>query len=402
MNILILNQHSSNHGDEAAGKALLRGFRNFGIEDYISILYNSNKLLEIEMLNIDEKTRHFCSGKATTIDKVLIILTFLLPFGFIKYFYNFGTTTKYEYNLIKKYNKVINAPGGVNIGPYKDWIYLWRLYIAIKLKKDVALYSISFGPIPESYLFKKISKYVLSNVSFLSLRDGMSQKYADNLKLNYIKSIDTAFLNNNTLLSIPEEIKNIIKSDYVVFVPNELNKWHPYFKNIDSSIFDDIYLKIINYFINQNIQIVLLPQLFGTQNDSNYFVRLKEKSLNKYYVTVVSNTYSSDIQQNIIKRSIFLVGARYHSIIFAINNERPFLSISYEHKMTNTLELIGLDKYNILIQDIIDNKINISDKLNTNYHKRNEIVMDIVKARNNANKIAIQTLQLLLDKYLLV
>ena len=60
------------------------------------------------------------------------------------------------------------------------------------------------------------------------------------------------------------------------------------------------------------------------------------------HVTIVPDRYDSEIQQAIIRYSSLVVGARYHSIVFAINNSVPFVSLSYENKMSGMLELLGL------------------------------------------------------------
>lgn len=393
--ILILNQHTSNHGDEAAGKALLRGLRSLGIKEKIGVFYNVNELMDIEKFKTDDNIEHYSYPSRSFIDRLLFKATFLLPFEIIRHFYRFGSFTKYEYELIGKYDKIINGPGGVNIGPYKDWRYIWRLYIALKMKKDVAIYSISFGPIPDTYLFNKASKYILSNVKFLSLRDNKSQQYAKELNIDYIKSIDTAFLNNQPLIDVPKEILKLIGDDYVVVVPNELNRWHPNFKDINPSELNDIYLKIINYFLDKNLKVVLLPQLFGLQNDSKYFEELKKQINNQESVVIIDDTYNSDIQQKIISGAKFLVGARYHTIIFSVNNKRPFLSIAYEHKMTNTLELIDLADNNVILQDIIDDKIDILDILDAKYNQKDEIQTNVISGSKKANLIATETLELL-------
>ena len=401
MKILIINQHTSNHGDEAAGKALIRGIREAGIEDEIAVLYNVRELLEIEKFTIDKETKHLCSGRATFIDKVLLILTFIFPFFIVKRLYKLGQFIKYEYNLINEYDKVINGPGGVNIGPYKDWLYIWRLFVSLKLGKKVAIYSISFGPIPDTFLFKIVSKYILRNVDFLSLRDSKSQRYADELSLNYISSIDTAFLNNQPDTKIPIEIESQLKDDYVVVVPNQLYKWHPNYRNIKEDILDSLFLKVIGYFTKKKLKVVLLPQLFGLQNDSEYFNHLKNQSEKQDFIIIVDDNYSSDIQQKIIRQAKFLVGARYHTIIFSVNNRRPFLSLAYEHKMTNTLELIDLSENNIYIKKILNNELDIKEILEKKYNDGQNSIEEINKSSDIAQNISKDTLKYLVDNFLM-
>ena len=50
------------------------------------------------------------------------------------------------------------------------------------------------------------------------------------------------------------------------------------------------------------------------------------------------------------------IGARYHSVVFAINNEIPFVSLSYEHKMKGLLEVLNMTDRMVEIQDIFDGK----------------------------------------------
>lgn len=395
MKILIINQHAGNHGDEAAGKGLLRNILNIKsirTED-VTVLYNSPSVNEKEILD-NRITNIATTLKMSFLEKILLILTFVLPFHIVKFIIKNFTNGifKREIELISNSSKIINAPGGVNIGPYRDWRYLWRLYVSVKLKKDVAIYSISFGPLPQNILFKKISLYVLKNVKFLSLRDSKSHQFASKMNISFIKSIDTAFLDKNINVEIPDEIKELTKKDYVVIVPNQLYKWHPNFKQYTEKEFDNMYNCVIDFFADKNISIILLPQLFGSQNDSLYFKRFVQNKA----IVIIDENYSSDIQQYIVKKSSFLVGARYHSIIFAVNNNVPFLSLAYEHKMTNTLELLNLSHYSLDLHQILNSRDILIKKINEVFAKKNDIKIN----NSSAEKIAQNTFENFKYKFL--
>ncbi len=371
MKILIINQHAGNHGDEAAGKGLLKGLKqkiDF-TNNKISVLYNKNTIDELEKIDDNQYINHYSGNQLDKIEKVIAMCCFVLPFKLGKMLIKLSPILSCEYRLINESDKIINAPGGVNIGPYKDWRYLWRLFVSLKLKKDVAIYSISFGPLPENFLFRKISLYVLKNAKFFSIRDKQSQSFANELGVNYIPSIDTAFIGYEDVEKLSENIDKLIYDDYVVIVPNELhnwgnrNKWHHNFKNCNKNDLDEIYINIIKYILSLNKKIYLLPQLYGTQNDVTYFNDLKNK-VGSENVIVIDEKYNSNIQQTIVKNAKFLIGARYHSVIFALNNKVPFLSLSYEHKMKNTLEILALENHNIDLVDILSNNdIDIIKKL---------------------------------------
>ena len=89
----------------------------------------------------------------------------------------------------------------------------------------------------------------------------------------------------------------------------------------------------------------MLPQTFGNGNmtDDIHLFRMIADKLNDKRIVVIPDCYSSDIQQQIIKGSQFVIGARYHSIVFAINQNVPFIALSYEHKIAGLLSTLGKD-----------------------------------------------------------
>ena len=138
----------------------------------------------------------------------------------------------------------------------------------------------------------------------------------------------------------------------------------------------------------------MLPQTFNYDNplfnDVNYFHELKAMIGNPSYIKVLGDIYSSDVQQQIIASSKLIVGARYHSIVFAINNKTPFISLSYEHKMEGLLNSIGGNKYMINISDlsseeIVKNIIYEFTKILKHNTKKEEISSLLSKAQNIAN-----------------
>ena len=79
----------------------------------------------------------------------------------------------------------------------------------------------------------------------------------------------------------------------------------------------------------------MLPQTFNYNTytgDDIGFMHDTAKNFSTEKVAVIDDIYSSDIQQTVISGSDFVIGARYHSIVFAINNAVPFMALNYEHK----------------------------------------------------------------------
>lgn len=382
MKILVINQHTSNHGDESALKGLISSLSKEKNIEEIGLLYNSaHELDNSEILMVDTgnvKLTHHLPLPLNIFDKLLIRVSLLIPLCLLKHILKFSVLG-HELEIMSFYDLIINAPGGVNIGPYMDWRYLWRLSVSLKLKKKLGIFAISIGPFPENILFTYVAKKVLLGVDFISLRDKKSQGYAAEVGIRYFPTIDSAFLDAGIEKDLPAGLKVLLQKPYVVIVPNELYRWHPYFKNINPASLDNIYIEITNFFIKENCNVVYLPQLFGpVNNDKKYFEFLKLKTNNPAAITVVDDAYNSDIQQNIVKNAEFLVGARYHSIIFSIHNGVPFFALSYEHKILEMLELLNFRNYGLDIKDSLNERVDVVQEMKKVYEVRH-LNKDIIK-----------------------
>ena len=148
-------------------------------------------------------------------------------------------------------------------------------------------------------------------------------------------------------MNIPEEIlREMGRNEYVVFVPNSLI-WHYFYRGKATgeevvAYWSKVARVIAKHYPNHKI--VMLPQtsLQGKALDDKYLFQDIQKHCPEIDIFVSDDIYSSDIQQQIIRGADAVFGARYHSIVFAINNNVPFVSFSYEHKMSGLLDEIGL------------------------------------------------------------
>lgn len=301
-------------------------------------------------------------------------------------------------NVLKLYRQsdyILCAPGGMNLGGFQDWLHVAFLDLAVKERKKVIYFARSIGPFKtKSYrwrLFKQISINLMKSFKYISLRDNLSQKFADDLGITYIPTLDSAFLERPSV-EIPKIVGNELKvSDYIVLIPNSLT-WHSDFKCYSYENILQFWICLTNkiLFEYKEYKIVMLPQTIGHSkilaDGYIYFSKIKDKCDYPQRVIILDEKYGSDIQQTIISGSKFLIGARYHSIIFAINQNVPFVSLSYEHKMTGVLDILGLNNNEIVIKDgfdmILKNQITIEglsrqilDKMNslqTNENKQQQ------------------------------
>ena len=387
MKILIINQHSQNHGDEAAGRALVRKLLAAGYSD-ITVSYNTqccdDAVFFIHEAGVKQFKKNFYPrGIGHVLRLSLKRPNFLTRFLVFLY-----RRIREDRRLIRNADVIINAPGGINMGAYRDNLYLWRLKTALELKKHVIMYSSSIGPFDMEEYFVNISRDILQKVDFLSLRDAQSCRYAEEMGRKAVPSIDTAFLMKPSAV-LPPELQ--LPPSYVVVVPHQLYAWHPRYLNMDRAALDDFYKKLLEKFAGQGVHLVLLPQIFANPqvDDEKYFKSLAAGVPN---VQVIPTRYNSDIQQKIIQGADFLIGARYHSTVFAVNNEVPFYSLSYEHKMVNMLETIGLKDCCMPITDAIASP-GAADAIYAKYQKRSEQQTAVSQASAVARGMAADTFE---------
>ena len=235
------------------------------------------------------------------------------------------------------------------MGGFQDWNHLYMLKWAKHCHKPLAYFGRSFGPFPtETVLnrqFKDVSYEMLHYFSFLSIRDKVTEKLADSIGVSYVSTVDTAFL-DSPKVEIPYELKmQLSNKPYMVFVPNYL-LWHPAYKGkFTEEELVDFYCSMVQevWTNNPKQNVVMLPQTFrnGNMIDDIHLFRMIAEKLNDPRIIVIPDCYGSDIQQQIIRNAKYVIGARYHSIVFAINQNVPFIALSYEHKISGLLAALG-------------------------------------------------------------
>lgn len=365
MNILIINQPPFNRGDESAHKGLIRTLVNKFPSAKIRVLYSKDLVESIRQYAVYSPNVDYLQSPISYIGHSVLYWhgINLEKFNLWKYRPLF-MKIKEIYDWA---DCVLCAPGGICMGGFQDWNHLMHLKLAKTFNKPLVYYGRSFGPFPtetESHrTFKRISLEMLNYFSFLSIRDRKSEQLAEKLGVSYVSTVDSAFL-DSPQVEIPYELKYVIgDKPYVVFVPNYL-LWHYAYKDrIAHETVIDFYSKVIDtiWQCNPELNIVMLPQLFCANNyalsDVLLFRELAEKKNDKR-VIVTADCYSSDIQQTIISGAKFVIGARYHSIVFAINQGVPCIALSYEHKIAGLLETLGKSEWCVDFTQTLDNEEN--------------------------------------------
>lgn len=390
--IKIIGQPMFNIGDLAAYKSLnILLLGECGTKIEYSILSNRDwdpefqKSKEVNLFNDITVVNKYEKMLAILSPKSIKLISYLFP--------NF----KRKYNTLINSDFVLFAPGGLELGLYKEWDYLWMMSILVAFKKDFGLYSRSIGDFNNKTfldtIFKnKVVKY-LKESKFNGLRDQRSQKEAKSLGVPFYPSIDVVFSNKPDYSKFnADEIVSEYGNNYLVFTPSAF-EWHPRFSSYPSNTFIELYLEIMNTVLDKtDYNIVMLPHIYKDNMDANYFNSLKNECFNPNRVFVLESNTDSDLYQFIISKSKFAIVSRLHQTIFSINNHTPFLCISYEHKMEDMMKILGLEDYTVKLKDIMENKVEISAIIHRALF--NPIAKTrLVEAQEKANQIALSSFE---------
>lgn len=403
MKILIVNQPPFNRGDESAHKGLVRTLLKRLPTVSICILCDQYSRESVRQYAVrDDRVTYLCAP-----DSCLKFDVFCYKdiYSYRKWLWKLHPRYIWLKRIYKWADVVLCAPGGICMGGFQDWNHLFHLKLAQIFKKPLAYYSRSFGPFPTETMrnreFKKNSLDMLHYFSFLSIRDRKTELLAEKLNVPYISSIDTAFL-DSPKVEIPYELQSIIgNKSYMVFVPNYL-LWHYVYKGkISHETIIDFYSKLMDVVWEQNpeLSILMLPQLFGGYNyelNDLMFFRELAKVKNDSRIIVTPDCYSSDVQQCLIANAKYLIGARYHSIVFALNQGIPCIALSYEHKIAGLLEKLGKSDWCIDFTQTFDSDEN-QRKCLMKIHNLIPLLQSDIQAKDRAKNIADNCMNLFIE-----
>lgn len=359
MTFLIVEQPVNNRGDESAHRGFVNRLSMAYPDAKIQVLFFEKLEVEVdemrvvrpnvEYINIPTKHRIFAPHRMIKLWMMLGLPKMLQTLPLIR------KVSK----LYQQADYIVCAPGGIDMGGFQNWVHLALLHLAKEQGKKILYFARSIGPFPTATRFnrrfKAYSMELLNYFSFLSLRDAKSQALAREMGIPFVPTIDSAFLHYT-----PEEFpvsfsQQIGESEYMVLVPNSL-AWHHDFTGYTYDEIRGFWVKLVNRLLQEypDLKIAMLPQtvhygaFVSLPDGYKFFCRIREESVAPERIVVLEEQYGSNIQQHIISKARFLIGARYHSVIFSINQGRPFISLCYEHKMKGVTDMLDIEDMNIL------------------------------------------------------
>ncbi|MBT2259239.1 polysaccharide pyruvyl transferase family protein [Priestia megaterium] len=254
------------------------------------------------------------------------------------------------------------------ISDYYVFYSVFHIWLANSLGKKVYIMPNSYGPFP-SKISKWLIKKSLKNVEFISAREQISKGVLESvINKDVAKYPDLGFF-----LEINEQ-KKTEAYDYLVEkqVPIEKNKLvgvtvRPY-RFPKSSNPEEKYAQYIHgisefckYLIGKGYHPVLISQTLGPSDHENDYLaieavinRLAEETIDKYSVIHDFELNCIDVK-SIYSHMDYLIGTRFHSVIFALTSHVKSIAIGYGgNKGKGIMEDAKLTEYQIPIEEADD------------------------------------------------
>lgn len=227
--------------------------------------------------------------------------------------------------------------------------------------KPTVLYSQSIG-LYENPVQSFLAKSVLNHTDLIIVRENISLRVLNSIGIdNKIikKSVDAGFLfKSNLNFNIEKELlmnnKDRKKPIVGITVRNWLDKNKQ--KNYENEIAKFCDHIISNYFMN----IVFIPQVtseYHNDDDRKVGQRIIEKMQSKQNVWNLSKNYNHYEIKALYSKLDYLIGTRFHSVIFSLTSHVPAIGIEYEHKTKGIMQDLNLQEWVIKIEDVDSKKL---------------------------------------------
>lgn len=290
--------------------------------------------------------------------------------------------------LFMKGGGLLQTYGGLS-STYSMYFWVYPLLLAHKLHKPVYVMPNSFGPFKGPFV-KKIAKYALKKCKVVTSRETYSKKMLEyQLNINVQNYPDLAFtlpkanLNKHDIYiqySLPLDRKLVAITVRPYRFSNEDNPKRAY------ELFKNEMSKFIEWLYDQGYMPVIVEHTLAINAHENDNACIKDIisniSLEKYrYIS--NKIYNCCDLKCIYSYCDYIIGTRFHSVIFSFGSDVPGIAIAYTgNKSQGIMHDIGLDDYVIQISNVRANLL--KEKFINLEKNKSEVVKKIKLYRRKA------------------
>lgn len=306
---------------------------------------------------------------------------------------------KHSYHKFKNADAVfvkgggfIHSYGGI-ADAYKIYYFLYLIILSQRLGKDVYVFPNSIGPL-KNRLAYYLTKKVLNKCKFVATRESISQKFVKSIGVNSFRYPDLGFY----LTPSTSDYEGYLKDRGVdLQKSNVLFTLRPYrFDGADNphelyNNYEKCILKTIEYLLCNNYGVTLFAHTLGPgahEDDRKALVGVMNKlpqSLKEKIVYISDEELTCKDVEKIYSYYDYVIGTRFHSVIFSLNVNVPAIAIAYGgNKGKGIMEDLHNDEYSVDMDKLEENSL--IDKLNNLFKDRVLYLKNLAECRNRINQ----------------
>ncbi|NLY42912.1 MAG: polysaccharide pyruvyl transferase CsaB [Clostridiaceae bacterium] len=250
--------------------------------------------------------------------------------------------------------------------------YLSIIWLAKKMGMKTMIYANGIGPIRKDSN-RAIAARIINQVDVITLREEMSKKELDELKVDKPSIIITADPALTLEAETDDNIISLLKREGVdlncPLVGFSLREWDESGKN-----FEEIMARIADYVIEAfGAAPVFIPMHYPRDLAiaNSIAARMKGKA------HIIQHKYNVAEMMGIIRKMDLIIGMRLHALIYAATYGVPVVGIVYEPKVEGFITYIGqtsaghvknlqYDKLKSIVDDLWNNRHSIRQELQRN------------------------------------
>jgi colanic acid/amylovoran biosynthesis protein len=273
-----------------------------------------------------------------------------------------GKSLDQTFKLYQEADLVIGVGGGYLrgqsglISSIELLLQLHPIFLSSIQNQKVVLYSQSVGPFANAFQ-KWVAEHALRHVSLIMAREDITVRLLKKLKItrNVIRSIDSGFFFKETNKVDLHNLLKISRSRKIIGIT--VRKWLPMPRQ---AVYENSLAYTADNLTAEGHAIVFIPQVTSSaHSDDDRIIsrRVYERMNNKEHTYLIEKRLNHQDIKNLYSGLDFLIGTRFHSVIFSLTSHVPALAIEYEHKTSGIMHDLGLDKWVIKIEDVTEKKL---------------------------------------------
>ncbi len=223
--------------------------------------------------------------------------------------------------------------------------------LAAILGTPTVLYPQSVGPFGNRAQ-RALVRHALNAAEMVLVREDISMRLIEEMKVHseVVRSVDGAFSLSGRATMRNDECIEMLKG-HKPLVGITVRAW---LSGERQTAFEKSIAQLGDYFVSEGYYVVFIPQVTSVHHnddDREVAARVRAFMRSEAMVEVITQDVDYVTVRELCATVDYLIGTRFHSVLFALCGLVPACAIEYEHKTRGIMRELGLEQWVVRIED---------------------------------------------------